>query len=205
MQEEIVAYTQNPTDQEQSTVTVETANTDNINPLEAVVEETVQALDFDWDKSPSHHPVMLPINTILRTNSWYFINDQGVLSSTLDYSQKVDIQGNIIDERKRNATTQTEEVCEEKGSQTSVDYTHMETQTCTNFGTQYMQTEIIMDNKTTQHTPDTQDRESQCTDLLPAAISTTESSTNTDNNILIPMAVTLNMGNAHQVPKWEWP
>ena len=32
-----------------------------------------------------------------------------------------------------------------------------------------------------------------------------DNSTNTDNKIPIPMQVTLNMGNANQQPKWEWP
>jgi hypothetical protein len=33
-----------------------TLSTQQLNPLEAVVEETVQALDLDWDKSPGNHP-----------------------------------------------------------------------------------------------------------------------------------------------------
>jgi hypothetical protein len=202
---ETVEYTQEHNDQEQPKEPAATTLVDEVNPLEAVVEETVQALDFNWDQSPGHHPVMLPINTILRTNSWYYINDQGVLSSTLDYSNKIDVQGDIIGNKKPTATTQTDNVGKEKGCQATVNLEHMDTQTCNTLQTQFTQTETKMDNKTTQHTPDTQDKGIQCTDLQPSTTSTTESNTNTDNNIIIPMAVTLNMGNAHQAPKWEWP
>jgi hypothetical protein len=182
-----------------------TLATQQLTPLEAVVEETVQTLDFDWNKSPDHHPVMLPISTILRTNSWYYINNEGVMSATLEYGHREEIQGDIIGEYGSKLDKETQTMTEQKEAftQHSNDTQIQATQTVTTGVETASQTQIESASKETQATTETRDAESQC--ISNSTVNSMDMSTNTPQTIHVPMVVTLNMGDAHEAPRWEWP
>ena len=67
------------------------------------------------------------------------------------------------------------------------------------------QTRVETRTSGTQHSPNMEDKDVQCDDNIIKPPTTAEVGSNTEMNIRIPMEVTLNMGNAHDLPKWEWP
>jgi hypothetical protein len=213
MQQEVAAETQTPYTNDTDIASQVMQKQDNeesdnnqINPLNATVQETVQALDFHSNNAPGHDPVMLPINTILRTNCWYHINEQGVLTSTLETSDTLTIQGDIIhkyDAKMENSTQTDNSTMTEGATQTEISLQSTETQTTPEIINSSTQTNVDNESVGIQHSPSTEDKATQNT--ITTATTSMEMGTNTDNNIKVPMYVTLNMGNAHELPKWEWP
>jgi hypothetical protein len=168
---------------------------------------TIEAVDMGWDTTPGHYPVLLPSNTLLRTKSWYYIDENGTLTSTLDYSHKLNIQGDIIheNESKKNTGTQTDIYTNDQGIQAATTSATTETQTERLTTENATQTTTSTKDKAIQNTPLMQNTQTQCNNLDTPNIEKQDKETITDKMIRIPMNVTLNMGDAEDRPRWEWP